>query len=43
MFWRIGNTLCKGNGASDPADPFGSSDLYEEQQHPAPSFSTQKH
>lgn len=43
MVWRIGNTLCKGNGTSDAADPFGSSDLFEEQQHTALSFPTQKH
>jgi len=43
MLWRTGNTLCKGNGASDAVDPFGSSELYEEQQHTAPSFPTQKH
>lgn len=34
MFCRIGNTLCKGNSASDAADPFGNSDLCKEEQHP---------
>lgn len=32
----FGNTLCKGNGASDAADPFGNSDLCKGQQHPKP-------